>query len=74
MPRELKSGTVLLLLLLVTGLAIGRWMWVTPDVPVATSFRAWWWERREAAVAVQAGLVFAGALGIATLMPPEEES
>jgi hypothetical protein len=73
MPRKLISWVVLLVLLLVTGLAVGRWVWGPSDVPAATSFRAWWWERREADVAVQVGLVFAGALGIAALMPPEEE-
>jgi len=73
MPRRLTSWMILLALLLVTGLAVGRWVWGPPDVPAATSFRAWWWERRETDVAVQVGLVFAGALGIAALMPPEEE-
>jgi len=64
---------VLLALLVVTGVVVGRSVWGPSEVPAANSFRAWWWERREADVAVQVGLVFAGALGIAALMPPEEE-
>ncbi len=73
MARRLTSWILLLALLVVTGLVVGRWVWGHSQVPAATSFRAWWWERREADVAVQVGLVFAGSLGIAALMPPEEE-
>jgi hypothetical protein len=74
MARKPTSWIALLSLLVVVGLAVGRWIWGPPrPVSAATSFRAWWWERREADVVVQVGLVFAGALGIAALMPPEEE-
>ncbi len=60
--------------LLVVGVLVGRWAWAPSDVVVpGTSFRAWWWDHREIDVAVQVGLVFAGALGIAALMPPETE-
>jgi len=69
--RRLQSWILLAALLLVIGLMIGRWIWGPSDAPPADSFRLWWWERREADVAVQVGLVFAGALGIAALMPPE---
>jgi hypothetical protein len=74
MPRRLTSGLVLLVLLLVVGTTIGRWAWGPRDAAAPASFRVWFWERREADVVVQVGLVFAGALGIAALMPPEEEA
>jgi len=38
---------------------------MTPD----TSFQLWFWLQRSPDLAIQAGLIFAGALGIATLLP-----
>ena len=70
--RRLQSWILLAALLLVMGLTIGRWAWGASGAPAPDSFRIWWWERREADVAVQVGLVFAGALGIAALLPPED--
>ena len=37
------------------------------------SFREWFWERRGLDLVVQVGLIFAGALGIAALLPREKE-
>ncbi|MEA3375808.1 MAG: hypothetical protein U9R72_06385 [Chloroflexota bacterium] len=71
MRRRLSSWAFLLIALMAIGLMVGRWLWNPSDLPPPTSFRAWWWESRELDVAVQVGLVFAGALGIAALMPPE---
>ncbi|MCD4674152.1 MAG: hypothetical protein K8R77_15930 [Anaerolineaceae bacterium] len=34
-----------------------------------TSFQYWFWLQRGPDLAIQAGLIFAGALGIATLLP-----
>jgi len=34
-----------------------------------TSFQLWFWLQRSPDLAIQAGLIFAGALGIATLLP-----
>jgi len=37
------------------------------------SFQAWIWEKRSLDLVVQALLVFAGALGIAAILPLEED-
>lgn len=73
MRRRFPSSVVLLIVLLGVGLMAGRWLWTPSDLPPPSSFRVWWWERRELDLAVQVGLVFAGALGIAALLPPEKE-
>lgn len=36
-------------------------------------FRAWFWEKRGLDLVVQVILVFAGALGIAAILPEEDE-
>lgn len=71
MGRRFSSWIPILAWLLVVGLLVGRWLWNPSDLPPPRAFRVWWWESRELDVAVQVGLVFAGALGIAALMPPE---
>lgn len=73
MRLRLGSWTLLLIALLAFGLLMGRWFWTSSDLLEAESFRVWWWENRELDIAVQVGLVFTGALGIAALMPPERE-
>ncbi len=40
---------------------------------VEGSFQAWIWENRSLDLAVQVLLVFAGALGIAAILPMEED-
>jgi len=37
-------------------------------------FRAWFWEHRTLDLAVQVVLIFAGALGIAAILPIEKET
>lgn len=71
MRRRFSSAALVLAALLLMGLVVGRWLWGPAEVSGETSFRAWWWAQRELDVAVQVGLVFAAALGIAALMPPE---
>lgn len=73
MRLRLGSWTLFLIALLAFGLLMGRWFWTSSDLSQAASFRVWWWGHRELDIAVQVGLVLAGALGIAALMPPEGE-
>jgi hypothetical protein len=64
--------------LLTIGLLIGRqFMLYTEDTQVdesAKSFREWFWQSRVLDLVAQVGLIFAGALGIAALLPREKES
>jgi len=39
------------------------------DASESAAFRQWLWERRSLDLAVQVGLIFVGALGIAALLP-----
>ena len=36
-------------------------------------YRAWFWSHRSLDLAIQIGLVFAGALGVAAILPRERE-
>lgn len=71
-PRFLMITFVVLLLL-------GGWfLFRTINSPsqvrsVDIGFRAWFWEMRALDLAVQVILVFAGALGIAAILPGDED-
>jgi len=41
--------------------------------PAKSTFREWFWESRSLDLAAQVGLIFVGALGIATLLPRDQE-
>jgi hypothetical protein len=60
---------------LVAGWLMGRLF--PPDADHAVqedaAFRAWFWERRTLDLLAQAGLIFAGALGVAALLPGYQE-
>jgi hypothetical protein len=70
MNRELLRGAVIIALLLSIGTLIGR-----NFKPMASSeqerdpFRAWFWEQRTFDLLAQVGLIFAGALGVAAILP-----
>jgi len=61
------------LVLLIAGLLLGQRLWVPPGDTPGASLRLWLWERRSLDLAVQVGLIFAGALGIAALLPRGKE-
>ena len=56
-------------LLLTAGLLVGSWFLAPPDDAAGRSFRQPFWENRSLDLLVQVGLIFTGALGIATLLP-----
>ena len=81
MNREHVTWLGAVILLLITGLLIGR-QFSPPadDADVmrrsdssATPMRQWFWDNRSLDLLVQMGLIFAGALGIAALLPRGRE-
>ena len=76
MKNERLLGAFLVVLTLVSGLIIGRWLGATPEYVIpegAETFRTWFWSHRSIDLAVQVGLMFAGALGVAAVLPPLHE-
>ena len=74
MNREGVTRIAVLALLLMAGLLTG---WHLPSVPGdagGDSFRQWFWEERGLDLLAQVGLIFAGALGIAALLPRGRET
>lgn len=76
MTRERLLSVFLVFAILVGGLVIGRWMGAAPDSVIPQgpeTFRTWFWSHRSIDLAVQVGLIFAGALGVAAVLPPLQE-
>ena len=77
---ERLRWAVVVVSLLAAGLLIGRWL--APDegaidegsLAEATDFRTWLWERRTFDLLAQVGLIFAGALGVAAILPHSTEA
>ena len=72
MSREHVLWAVVVMLLLFVGLLIGQYF-TASGIPDHESFRPWFWENRGLDLVAQACLIFAGALGIAALLPGEKE-
>jgi hypothetical protein len=77
MSRERLTWTITLVVVLLTGLLIGRqFLLYTSEAQgdkLDRPFREWFWESRALDLVAQVGLIFAGALGIAALLPREKE-
>jgi len=71
--REYILWIVVVIVLLAGGLLLGRQFLAPPDDARVASFRQWFWESRSLDLAVQVGLTFVGALGIAALLPRSKE-
>ena len=74
MDPERAILALLVIVALLGGVWIGRTSFSGDRGPVAEeSFRAWFWEQRGLDLAVQATLIFVGALGTAALLPRGRE-
>lgn len=75
MKRNQLIVIVLVIILLLSGLVIFRSLNSEAVRPVTDGgFRAWFWEKRGLDLIVQIVLVFAGALGIAAILPVEDDN
>ncbi len=83
MKLEYVLWLVLVVVLLIGGALIGRALRPpASDLPAEasgaspideTAFRDWFWDRRSLDLVVQVALVFAGALGVAAILPHSSE-
>ena len=73
LQREHVAWAGVVVVLLITGLLIGRQFLAPPDDARIASFRQWFWESRSLDLVAQVGLIFVGALGIAALLPRDKE-
>ena len=79
MKHEYVVWLIIVLVLVAAGVFLGRWL--VAEVPAEelnqqpedATFREWFWERRSLDLVTQAGLVFAGALGVAAILPGHED-
>ncbi|MCD6287150.1 MAG: hypothetical protein J7M39_14675 [Anaerolineae bacterium] len=79
MKRGYVVWLIIVLVLVTAGVLVGRWL--VAEVPPGelnqqprdAAFREWFWERRTLDLVTQAGLMFAGALGVAAILPGNED-
>ena len=74
----MKKNTIMIIIAVLVMLTAGWLLFRTLHSPLAAppadeGFRAWFWEKRGLDLVVQVLLVFAGALGIAAILPVEDE-
>jgi len=67
------AGILIVLFLMAIGWAIFQWANPGEEQMLSNSFRTWFWEHKKVDLAIQIGLVFAGTLGIAAILPDEEK-
>lgn len=74
MKKNTLFAIVAMLVLLTLGWLLFRGL-NSPEMITAgdDGFRAWFWEKRGLDLVVQVILVFAGALGIAAILPVEDD-
>jgi hypothetical protein len=73
---KLRRGGFLLLVSILLLLGLGAFQVLNPSQPqpaLEEGFRQWFWGLRSPDLVVQVALVFAGALGIAAILPLEDD-
>ncbi|HAF49053.1 MAG TPA: hypothetical protein DCL08_07430 [Anaerolineaceae bacterium] len=74
MSRSRKMMVILTILIIISGWALFMLLNKGLDSEgITTSFQAWFWDQRGLDLIVQVLLVFSGALGIAAILPIEDE-
>lgn len=71
MKKKARFRFLLVFLPLILGWALFHWINPEAFVGESSGFRSWLWENRGLDLVVQVLLVFAGALGIAAILPIE---
>lgn len=74
MNRSRKLKVIFTIFIIVSGWALFMLLNKGLDSEgITTSFQAWFWDQRGLDLIVQVLLVFSGALGIAAILPIEDE-
>ncbi len=73
MNRERATWAIIVAVSLLVGLLIGRPFSSSLASASTASFRSLFWDSRTLDLAVQVGLMFVGALGVAALLPRASE-
>jgi len=79
MKREYAVWLIIVLVLVAAGVLLGRWLVAEAPAkeldlqPKDAAFREWFWERRTLDLVTQVALIFAGALGIAAILPGNQD-
>jgi hypothetical protein len=81
MKHNYTIWLIIAFLLLVAGIVVGHWAvsdqsdaTTNLEIPDDGGFRRWFWEQRTLDLITQVGLIFAGALGVAALLPGLKEA
>ncbi|MFP4346306.1 MAG: hypothetical protein ACLFU8_16570 [Anaerolineales bacterium] len=73
MHRERWMGLLVLAILLLMGFFWGRQQMQRAPAEAPDGFRGWFWQQRGLDLLAQVALIFAGATGVAAILPGQRE-